>query len=54
MQDSSKSIYDFGMNNGDDFAYYLTMSDRAVAVEANAALCRALSEQMHLALGMAV
>ena len=40
MDKLNKTIYDFGMNNGDDVAYYLTKADRVVAVEANAALCR--------------
>jgi len=32
-------IYDFGMNNGDDVAYYLKKDVRIVGVEANKALC---------------
>jgi FkbM family methyltransferase len=35
----AKVIYDFGMNNGDDVSYYLTKSDKVVAVEANKKLC---------------
>jgi FkbM family methyltransferase len=33
-------IYDFGMNNGDDVAYYLLKADRVVGVDANPELCR--------------
>lgn len=40
MEQPAKIIYDFGMNNGDDVAYYLTRADRVIAVEANTALCR--------------
>lgn len=32
-------IYDVGMNNGDDCAYYLRTGRRVVAIEANPALC---------------
>jgi FkbM family methyltransferase len=32
-------IYDFGENNGDDIAYYLSKRMRVVAVEANKVLC---------------
>jgi len=28
-------IYDVGMNNGDDSAYYLSLGFRVVAIEAN-------------------
>jgi hypothetical protein len=31
-------IYDIGMNNGDDTAYYLQRGFRVIAVEANPAL----------------
>lgn len=34
------TIYDFGMNNGDDVEYYLKKGGRVVGVEANTALCR--------------
>ncbi|HZQ14637.1 MAG TPA: FkbM family methyltransferase [Pseudolabrys sp.] len=37
--DDSRLIFDLGMNNGDDTAYYLTRGFNVVAVEANAALC---------------
>ena len=40
MEKTLKIIYDFGMNNGDDVAYYLTKADLVVAVEANTALCK--------------
>jgi FkbM family methyltransferase len=33
------TIYDFGMNNGDDVEYYLLKAARVVGVEANHALC---------------
>ena len=33
------TIYDFGMNNGDDVEYYLLKGARVVGVEANEALC---------------
>jgi len=32
-------VYDVGMNNGDDCAYYLAKGCRVVAIEANPALC---------------
>jgi FkbM family methyltransferase len=38
-------IYDFGMNNGDDVAYYLKKASRVIAVEANPVLCAAASER---------
>ncbi len=28
-------VYDIGMNNGDDTAYYLSLGFRTVAIEAN-------------------
>lgn len=34
-------IYDVGMHNGDDTAYYLAKGARVVAIEANPALCEA-------------
>jgi FkbM family methyltransferase len=34
-------IYDIGMNNGDDCAYYLKKGFRVLAIEANPALCAA-------------
>ena len=40
MEKAFKTIYDFGMNNGDEVAYYLTNADLVVAVEANTALCK--------------
>ena len=33
------TIYDFGMNNGDDADYYLLKTDKVVGVEANPELC---------------
>lgn len=41
-------IYDFGMNNGDDVAYYLTKGRRVVAVEANNALCDMAAKRFYL------
>ncbi|HQT44071.1 MAG TPA: hypothetical protein PLD79_08715, partial [Halothiobacillus sp.] len=32
-------VYDVGMNNGDDCAYYLAKGYRVVAIEANPILC---------------
>jgi FkbM family methyltransferase len=37
--DPERTIYDFGMNNGDDLPYYLAKGTRVVGVEANASLC---------------
>jgi len=34
-------VYDVGMNNGDDCAYYLRKGHRVIAIEANPALCAA-------------
>ena len=36
--DNIKTAYDFGMNNGDDVAYYLAKGFRVIGVEANTAL----------------
>jgi hypothetical protein len=36
--DTVKTVYDFGMNNGDDVAYYLAKGFRVVGVEANSSL----------------
>jgi FkbM family methyltransferase len=44
-------IYDFGMNNGDDVAYYIKKGRRVVAVEANPVLCAAASERFAAAIG---
>jgi FkbM family methyltransferase len=38
-QATPKIVYDFGMNNGDDVAYYLRKGLRVVGVEANPVLC---------------
>src|ERR1700737_2218968 len=32
-------VFDIGMHNGDDTAYYLSLGHQVVAVEANPALC---------------
>src|SRR3982751_5508524 len=39
------TIYDFGMNNGDDSAYYLLKADKVVGVEANPELCAEAEER---------
>jgi FkbM family methyltransferase len=36
----SKTIYDFGMNNGDDIEYYLKKGLKVVGVDANSHLCK--------------
>lgn len=41
----SRSIFDLGMNNGDDTAYYLKLGYRVVALEANPALCDKASQR---------
>jgi FkbM family methyltransferase len=38
-------IYDVGMHNGDDTAYYLAKGAKVVAIEANAALCDAAAQR---------
>lgn len=38
-----KTIFDLGMNNGDDTAYYLHCGYKVIAIEANSELCRAAS-----------
>ncbi len=37
--DDSRLIFDLGMNNGDDSAYYLSRGFKVLAIEANPALC---------------
>ena len=44
-RDLSGVIYDVGMNNGDDSAYYLRKGHRVVAIEANPALCQAAAQR---------
>jgi FkbM family methyltransferase len=41
----SRQIFDVGMNNGDDTAYYLFRGFSVVAVEADPALCEAAKER---------
>ena len=41
----SAVIYDFGMNNGDDVAYYLLKGHRVIGVEANPDLCAEVEER---------
>jgi len=43
-------IYDVGMNNGDDCAYYLKKGFAVVAMEANPALCDAASRRFEAAI----
>lgn len=43
MSPTPDLVFDVGMNNGDDTAYYLECGFRVVAVEANDALCRQVS-----------
>ena len=38
-------IYDVGMNNGDDTAYYLRRGFRVVAIEANTRLAKCAAER---------
>jgi len=40
-----KVIYDLGANNGDDIPYYLTKSDKVVAVEANPQLANKIKDR---------
>ncbi len=41
----SRLIFDLGMNNGDDTAFYLSRGYNVVALEANPALCTAAAER---------
>lgn len=41
------TIFDLGMNNGDDTAYYLAKSFRVVAIEANPYLCKSAGLRFH-------
>ena len=41
----SRLIFDLGMNNGDDTAFYLSRGYNVVAVDANPALCRAAEKR---------
>jgi FkbM family methyltransferase len=40
-----KLVYDVGMNNGDDTAYYLTKGCQVVAIEANSVLCEQATQR---------
>ena len=44
---SAEIIYDVGMNNGDDTAYYLSRGHRVVAIEANPLLAREVAVRFH-------
>jgi FkbM family methyltransferase len=43
--EDSRLIFDLGMNNGDDTAFYLSRGFDVVALEANAALCKIAEER---------
>ena len=43
---NSRLIFDLGMNNGDDTAYYLSRGYKVVAIEANPVLCDRAREQV--------
>jgi FkbM family methyltransferase len=45
--DDSRLIFDLGMNNGDDAAFYLSRGFEVVALEANAALCELARKRFH-------
>lgn len=45
----TKLIFDVGMNNGDDTAYYLSNGYRVVGIEANPELARQVAERMRSA-----
>jgi FkbM family methyltransferase len=44
-------VYDVGMNNGDDSAYYLAKGCRVIAIEANPALCDEASKRFAAEIG---
>lgn len=46
----SKLIFDVGMNNGDDTAYYLSKGYRVVGIEANPALAQHVAERLRPAI----
>jgi FkbM family methyltransferase len=46
----SRLIFDLGMNNGDDTAYYLSRGFAVVAVEANPALCQQAAARFRTAI----
>ena len=41
----SELVFDIGMHNGDDTAYYLSRGYRVLAVEANPSLCASARER---------
>jgi FkbM family methyltransferase len=45
LSHSSKLIYDVGMNNGDDTAYYLWCGFRVIAIEANPELAADVAQR---------
>lgn len=47
----SRVIFDLGMNNGDDTAYYLARGFRVIAVEANPSLCEKATLRFARAIG---
>lgn len=46
----SRLIFDLGMNNGDDTAFYLSRGFNVVALEANPALCARAEKRFHNAI----
>jgi FkbM family methyltransferase len=48
---TSKVIYDFGANNGDDISYYFLKAERVVAVEANPILCEQIRSRFAAEIG---
>jgi len=48
---NSKVIFDLGMNNGDDTAFYLSRGFNVVALEANPALCARAQERFSVFIG---
>jgi FkbM family methyltransferase len=47
----SRLIFDLGMNNGDDTAFYLSRGFKVVAVEANPALCKKATARLEKPIG---
>jgi FkbM family methyltransferase len=47
----SRLVFDLGMNNGDDTAFYLSRGFEVVAVEANPSLCEAAGHRFPEAIG---
>jgi FkbM family methyltransferase len=47
----SRLVFDLGMNNGDDTAFYLRRGFSVVALDANPALCKAAENRFSVAIG---